>query len=264
MLTAVLAALAGLLAGSFLNVCIHRLPRDISIVRPRSFCPSCRKPIAWYDNIPLLSYVILRGRCRSCGAAIPPRYPLVELATAALLAAAAVKLGASLEFVRLAVLSFLLVGLIFSDLEERILPDEFTLGGMAAGLLLAYAAPLQPLLSLLVAPQAWGPRWRSVSEALLGIIVTAGVLWAVSLLYEKVRRREGMGFGDVKMAGMLGAFFGLYGAMVALLAGSLLGSVVGLIYIKATGKRASEYQLPFGSFLGVAALAVAFLDWARL
>ncbi len=260
----VAAVLVGLLAGSFLNVCIYRLPRDLSVVRPRSFCPECRQPVAWYDNIPLLSYLILRGRCRACGAAISWRYPAVEALTAALLAAAAIKCGPTAEAGRLALFAVLLVGLIFTDLESRILPDEFTLGGAAAGLLLAYAIPMEPLLALLVVPHAWGPRWISVGEALLGLLVTAGLLWGMGALYQKVRKREGMGFGDVKMAAMIGAFLGLYGAMLALLTASLLGGVIGLIYIKLTHKKASEYELPFGSFLGLGALAVAYLDWARL
>ncbi len=263
MLLGLLAALAGLLAGSFLNVCIYRLPRDLSIVRPRSFCPHCQATLAWYDNIPLLSYLLLRGRCRSCGAAVPLRYPAVELLTAALFAAAVFKTGLSLETLRLALLAALLVGLIFTDLEARILPDEFTLGGTAAGLALALLAPMDPLLVLLLAPRQWGARWLSLGEALLGLVVTGGLLWVLGALYEKVRRREGMGLGDVKMAAMLGAFLGLYGAMLALLVGSLAGSLLGLIYVKAAGKKASEYQLPFGSFLGVGALAAAYLNWAR-
>jgi len=262
-LLALLAALAGLLAGSFLNVCIYRLPRDLSVVRPRSFCPHCQATLAWYDNIPLASYLLLRGRCRGCGAAIGLRYPAVELLTAGLFAAAVLRAGLSLEGLRLALLAALLVGLIFTDLEARILPDEFTLGGIAAALALALLAPMDPLLVLLLAPRQWDPRWLSLGEALLGVLVTGSLLWVMGTLYEKVRRREGMGLGDVKMAAMLGAFLGLYGAMLALLLGSLAGSLLGLIYIKAAGKKASEYQLPFGSFLGVGALAVAFLDWAR-
>lgn len=260
----VLAAVAGLLLGSFLNVCIYRLPRDLSVVRPRSFCPHCNRTLAWYDNIPLLSYLLLRARCRWCGGPIALRYPAVEAAAAALIVGAVAKFGLTGEALRLALFSALLIGLIFSDLESRILPDEFTLGGAVTGLLLAYAAPIQPLLALLVIPPSWGPRWSSLGEATLGVAVTAGVLWVTALLYEKVRRREGMGLGDVKMAAMIGAFLGLYGAMVALLAASLAGSALGLIYIKLARKKASEYELPFGSFMGLGALATAFLDWARL
>ena len=257
-----IAVLAGLLVGSFLNVCIYRLPRDLSVIRPRSFCPACEKPIAWYDNIPLLSYILLRGRCRTCGARIPLRYLLVELLTAALFVLAVVAFGATLKAVKVMILSAATVGLIFSDLEDRILPDEFTLGGLAAGLMMAVLAPMEAMLTLFVSPLQWGERWLSLGEAALGAVVTAGLLFVMGALYEKVRKREGMGLGDVKMAAMLGAFLGLWGALQALLIGSLLGSMLGLVYIKATGKKASEYALPFGSFLGVGALAVAFLKLA--
>jgi leader peptidase (prepilin peptidase)/N-methyltransferase len=259
-----IALLAGLVVGSFLNVCIYRLPRDLSVVRPRSFCPACENPIAWFDNIPLLSYVLLGGRCRACGARIPLRYPLVELATAALFVLALMVAGPTLRAVKLMVFSAAIVGLIFSDLEERILPDEFTLGGLATGLLMAALAPMQAMLILVFAPRRWGDRWLSLGEAALGAVVTAGLLFLMGALYEKVRKREGMGLGDVKMAAMLGAFLGLWGALQALLIGSLLGSMAGLAYIKATRKKASEYALPFGSFLGVGALVVAFLELAPL
>lgn len=259
-----LAGLVGLVLGSFLNVCIYRLPRDLSVVRPRSYCPQCGHPLAWRDNLPLLSFLLLGGRCRYCGKPIPLRYPLVEAATAALLVGAVVKFGLSPEGIRLGLFSVLLVGLIVSDLESRILPDELTLGGAAAGLALAWAAPMKPTLALLFTPYGWGPRGQSLAEASLGVVVASGVLWVMGALYRRFRHREGMGFGDVKMAAMLGSFLGLYGAMLALLGGSLSGSVVGLIYIKATGRKASEYELPFGSFLGIGALATAFLDWARL
>jgi leader peptidase (prepilin peptidase)/N-methyltransferase len=258
------AVLAGLLVGSFLNVCIYRLPRDLSVIRPRSFCPACGKPIAWYDNIPLLSYLLLKGRCRACGARIPLRYPLVELLTAALFVLAVVIFGPTLKAVKLMLLAAATIGLIFSDLEERILPDELTLGGAAAGLIMAALTPMDSMLVLFVAPLRCGARWLSVGEAVLGAVVTAGLLFFMGALYEKVRKREGMGLGDVKMAAMLGAFLGLWGALQALLIGSLLGSMLGLVYIKATGKKASEYALPFGSFLGVGALAVAYLKLAPI
>src|SRR5579884_3049817 len=127
---ALLAALAGLLIGSFLNVCIYRLPRDLSVVAPRSFCPECDRPIAWYDNVPLLSYALLAGRCRRCGASIPWRYPVVELLTAVLFFIAVWILGVNAAAIKYCVFAAILVTLIFSDLEEKILPDEFTLGGV--------------------------------------------------------------------------------------------------------------------------------------
>jgi len=259
MLIAMAVLVMGLLVGSFLNVCIYRLPRDLSVVRPRSFCPKCGTTIRWYDNIPVLSYLLLKGRCRHCGKRIDFRYPAVEALTAALFVVAFLHLGLSLQTLRLWALAALLLALIFTDLETRILPDELTLGGAMGGLALAVLAPLKPFWILLVAPEGWPARVLSLGEAALGATVTAGLLWLMGAIYRKVRKREGMGLGDVKMAAMLGAFFGLYEAMLALLIGSLLGSVTGLAFITATGKKASEYELPFGSFLGAGGLAVGFL-----
>ena len=133
MLEACLAALSGLLIGSFLNVCIYRWPRDLSVVRPRSFCPKCEQPIGWFDNVPVLSYLLLRGRCRKCGAQIPARYLVVELLTAAAFFCAVWFLGPTLAAAKYCVFGALIIALVFSDLEERILPDEFTLGGAVVG-----------------------------------------------------------------------------------------------------------------------------------
>src|SRR5262245_16289378 len=142
MLEAVLAGLFGLLIGSFLNVCIFRLPRDLSVVRPRSRCPECEKTIAWFDNIPLVSYLMLNRRCRYCAKPIPARYPIVEALTAALFFFVVARLGFSLVALKVCLLSAFLVGLTFSDLEERILPDEMTLGGLLAGLALSWVIPV--------------------------------------------------------------------------------------------------------------------------
>jgi len=260
MLEAALAALLGLLIGSFLNVCIYRLPRDLSVVRPRSFCPACNQTVAWYDNVPLLSYAVLGGRCRHCGKAIPARYPMVELLTAALFFSIVLSFGAGLAALKLCIFSALLIGLIFSDLEARTLPDEFTLGGAVAGIALAAAVPFDAGTVFLLIPWEWGRTGRSVAEALLGATVSSGVLWVVGTLYEKVRHREGLGLGDVKMVAMVGAFLGLYGALLTVVVGSLLGSVLGLLYIVIARKKASTYELPFGTFLGVAALGIALLS----
>jgi leader peptidase (prepilin peptidase)/N-methyltransferase len=257
MTDAVIALLAGLLIGSFLNVCIYRLPRDLSIVRPRSFCPACERTIAWYDNVPVLSFLVLRGRCRHCREPIPLRYPVVELATAILFSWTVYEFGPSLSAFKLCLFEAILVTLIAADFEERILPDEFTLGGVAAGLILAWFAPLRPGLSLVVASSVHNPRALSLIEAAIGASVGAGALWLVAKIYEVVRRREGMGLGDVKMVAMIGAFLGLQGALLTLIAGSIAGGAGGLIYITATRKNPSTYELPFGSFLGLAALAMA-------
>jgi leader peptidase (prepilin peptidase)/N-methyltransferase len=256
-LETILAFPAGLLIGSFLNVCIFRLPRDLSVVRPRSFCPGCEKTIAWYDNIPVLSYILLRGRCRHCSERIPLRYPLVELATAVAFTVCVAAFGLSLPALKYSVFSAILITLIASDLEERILPDEFTLGGIVAGLVLAVFVPMGFEFAHLLLPQSFGPRGLSVGEAVLGAAVSSGSIWLVGALYKKVRHREGLGLGDVKMIAMIGAFLGLKDALLTLIVASLFGAIAGLIYILFTGKDASTYELPFGSFLGLAGLAVA-------
>jgi leader peptidase (prepilin peptidase)/N-methyltransferase len=256
-LETILAFPAGLVIGSFLNVCIFRLPRDLSVVRPRSFCPACENTIAWYDNIPILSYILLRGRCRNCSERIPLRYPLVELATAVAFTVCVAAFGLSLAALKYSLFSAILITLIASDMEERILPDEFTLGGVLAGLVLAAFVPLGFEFAHLLLPQSFGPRWLSVGEAVLGAVFSSGTIWLVGALYKKVRHREGLGLGDVKMIAMIGAFLGLKGALLTLIAASLFGAIAGLIYILFTGKDASTYELPFGSFLGLAGLAVA-------
>lgn len=261
MMLALLAFLFGLLIGSFLNVCVYRLPRDLSVMRPaRSFCPACEKPIAWYDNVPVVSWLALGRKCRHCAAPIPWRYPLVELATAAAFGASFWGLGLTPEAGKLAVFSAILITLIASDLEERILPDEFTIGGAALGIVFAYFVPLQGLAGLFI-PTRWilflDLRWVSVLEAVFSAAVASGLIWAVGAGYEKIRHKEGLGFGDVKMLAMMGAFLGLQGALLALLGGSISGAVLGLLYIRWKGEDPDTYELPFGSFLGVASLVVA-------
>ncbi len=259
MLEAALALVFGLLIGSFLNVCVYRMPRDLSVVRPRSFCPSCEHPIAWYDNIPLVSYALLRARCRSCGARIPARYPIVEALTGVLFAYLVFAHGATSGAAKAGLFAALLVGLIFSDLEERILPDEFTLGGTFAGILLALWVPLDRGLISLFLPYSWNWRVVSLVEAAAGALLTSAMVWLIGAVYQKLRKREGLGLGDVKMIAMFGAFLGLEGALLTLMIGSILGSVVGLIFIRIAGKDPATYELPFGSFLGVAALGVALV-----
>jgi len=253
-----LAALAGLLIGSFLNVCIYRLPRDLSVVSPRSHCPKCQATIRWYDNIPLLSFLVLQGRCRKCGARIPFRYPMVELLTAAAFFCAFWFLGASLAAVKFSVYGAILITLIFSDLEERILPDEFTIGGAILGVVFAFFVHLDWGLMAMVLHSARSQALVSAAESAFSALLCAGALWLVAFLYQKVRHREGLGLGDVKMVAMIGAFVGTQTALLTLIAGSLLGALVGLFYIWFTGKDASTYELPFGTFLGIAALGVGF------
>ena len=258
MLEAALAALAGLLIGSFLNVCIYRLPLDLSVVAPRSFCPECDKPIAWYDNIPLFSYLLLKGRCRNCGGRIPIRYPIVELLTGLSFFCAVWMLGLTAAAMKFCVFSAIVITLVFSDLEERILPDEFTLGGAVAGVIFAAFVPFNWGIVRALLLRVENPRLVSMAESFFAAVFCGGTLWLVGFLYQKLRHREGLGFGDVKMVAMIGAFLGLQGALLTLIAGSLLGAVVGLCYIWFTGKDASTYELPFGTFLGAAALGVGF------
>lgn len=257
MLEAALAFLAGLLIGSFLNVCIFRLPRDLSVVRPRSFCPGCEKMIAWYDNIPLVSYVLLGARCRHCKERIPLRYPIVELSTAIAFAICVAALGVTPAALKYSIFSAILITLIASDIEERILPDEFTIGGTVIGIVLSYFVPLEPGFASLLLPLSVDPKWKSLGESIIGAGVASGIIFLVGWAYQKLRHRDGLGFGDVKMIAMIGAFLGLQWALLTLIGASLLGSLGGLIYIYIARKDASTYELPFGSFLGTAALAVA-------
>jgi leader peptidase (prepilin peptidase)/N-methyltransferase len=245
----IVAGLFGLLIGSFLNVCIYRWPRDLSVVKPRSSCPSCSRMIAWYDNVPILSFLLLRGRCRNCANRIGWRYPTVELLTALCFAWFAARYGFSIQTAKFCVFSCLLIGLIFSDLETLILPDEFTLGGLVIGLAFApFTAVPQPLFP------------RPFVEAAVGAALPAGTLWLLGWIFEKVRHKEGLGFGDVKMIAMVGAFLGVQGVLLTVILGSVAGSIIGLAYIKVTKQDASTFQLPFATFLGAAALIAAVIS----
>ena len=260
MMESILALLFGLVIGSFLNVCIYRWPRDLSVVRPRSHCTACERTIAWYDNIPLASFAALRGRCRHCGARIPIRYPAVELLTGALFFVYVRAMGPGLHALSDCVFSALLVGLIFSDWEERILPDEFTLGGALLGVAFSFLVPVPDqtakVISWLAGHEIQG-RVQSVAESVLGGTLPALLLWGGGWLYEKIRHREGLGFGDVKLIAMVGTFLGVRGALLTLILGSVAGSLIGYAYILATKKDAATYELPFGTFLGFAALAAS-------
>ena len=254
LLEATLAGGFGLLIGSFLNVCIYRWPRDLSVVRPRSFCPGCEQPVAAYDNIPVLSYLLLRGKCRRCGAPIPWRYPLVELLTAAAFLWFTATEGLTLAAARDCSFAAILVALVFADLETLLLPDELTLGGLALGFAWAWFVPVHGALGALLLGSSQNPHVLSMVESLLGALIPSGALWLTGLLYQRLRHREGLGFGDVKMLAMMGAFLGLASTLLALVAGSLLGSVLGLGYIVIAKKNAAEYELPFGVFLGIGGL----------
>jgi leader peptidase (prepilin peptidase)/N-methyltransferase len=255
-----IAGLFGLLIGSFLNVCIYRWPRDLSVVKPRSHCIACDRQIAWYDNVPVLSYAVLRGRCRHCAAPIHWRYPLVELLTALSFAGFVAQYGVTAEGAKYCIFAAMLIGLIFSDLDMLILPDEFTIGGFFVGLVFAFFVRVPDGTFSMVAELAgfrMGARASSVAEALFGGLFPALTLWVLGWLFEKIRHKEGLGFGDVKMIAMVGAFLGIRGSLFTVSAGSVLGLVIGTSWIKMTKQDVSTYPLPLGSFLGVAALVMA-------
>jgi leader peptidase (prepilin peptidase)/N-methyltransferase len=257
---ALLALVFGLLIGSFLNVCIHRWPRGRSVVKPRSHCVRCRKFIPWSDNIPLVSYLVLRGRCRYCHAAISPRYPVVELLTGLLFFYQVRTFGFGLTAFKMCVLSAIALALMFCDMEKRLLPDELTKGGIVIGLCFAPFVPVPDFSARLffMIARVEVPAWvGSLSESVLGAALPAFFLWFGGWMYYQVRHREGLGFGDVKLIAMVGSFLGVRGALLTLILGSLAGSLIGYTYIKLTGKDPATYELPFGTFLGAATIFAA-------
>ena len=246
------AGVAGLLIGSFLNVCIYRIPRDISVVAPRSFCPECGVQIPWFANIPVLSFLSLGGKCRTCRKPIGWRYPAVELATAILFAWTAVVYGVSPASLKWAIFEAILIVLCVTDLEERMLPDELTLGGSAAGLVLAIFVPVPGFWGELFFPRAGTVAW-SLLNAAIGACLLSIPVAVVAFLYKRVRRREGLGQGDIKLLIQMGIFLGTERGIWALLIAAVGGSVLGVLYIVVRRKSIATYELPFGSFLCVGA-----------
>ena len=237
-LTLAFLFLAGLVVGSFLNVCIWRLPRRESVVFPASRCTSCSRPLSWFENIPVLSWVALRGRCRTCGTAIPVVYPLVEVVTGALFVGGYLIYGwTPLLAVRLLFACAMIV-LFAIDLRHRILPNAITLPGIVAGLVFSAMLP---------------PGWFA---SLLGAVLGGGVLFAIAEAYYRLRGVEGLGMGDVKMLAMIGAFLGPQLTLLTLIFASLTGSIVGVGLI-ASGRGGMQAALPFGTFLAVGALVAA-------
>ncbi len=236
----VLSFIFGALVGSFLNVCIYRLPKDESIVFPGSHCPHCNKPIAFYDNIPILSYLILRGKCRNCGKPISPQYPLVEAVSA---------LGSLLLFSTFGpTWSYLIYYFFFAsliviaviDLYHQIIPDVISLPGIGAG-----------LLASLVLPEI------TFFNSLMGVLLGGGSLFLVATIYQWLFKREGMGGGDVKLLAMIGAFLGWKAVILTILFGSLVGSLVGIGMMTVKGKG-FKYAIPFGPFLSLGAAFALF------
>jgi len=245
----VFALLLGAIIGSFLNVVIHRYPRGESIAFPPSHCPDCDAPIKPYDNVPVLSYVILRGRCRNCGTSITPRYPLVELGNALFYLAVFQRTGPTIAFPLVAAIVSMTLVLIYIDLDIQILPDVIDLPGIVIGLAIGalHTGYFYPLLT--VSP--------SLLDSAIGAAAGAAILLAIGLAYRLVRRVEGMGLGDVKMMAMIGACIGWTWLFPALLIASVAGAATGLI-VASRSDRGMQVPLPFGVFLGLALLAIMF------
>ncbi len=235
-LLALVAGVFGLALGSFLNVCSMRWPVDESVIAPRSRCPGCGKGIVWYDNVPVLSWILLRGRCRRCGERISIQYPLVELATGAIWAGMVMLYGMEWEALRGATFLTILLGIAVSDARFYIIPDQFSVGGAIVGFAMAFLPG--------------GIDWMAgLAGALTGFLL----LWFVAWAGEKVFKKEAMGGGDIKMMALIGVFVGIPGVLLTIFLGSLLGAVIfGPISMK-TGK-----MIPFGIFLALGA-AVTFL-----
>jgi len=260
-LIGVFVFLFGLVIGSFLNVCIVRIPERKSIVMPASACPKCGAAIRPYHNIPVISYLLLRGKCRNCKTKISPMYPIVELLTGILFLGCYLAFGITAEAAKWAAFSALMVVLVFTDLRERVLPDVVNYTGFGLGLAVSFFTQPTDGTALWLSNRifSYPPPAPALSfvDALLGAAVGSGLLWLVSEAYFRLRGREGMGLGDVKMMLMAGAFLGAKRTLLTILAGSLLGSILGLAFILARRKE-SDYELPFGTFLGMAALLVVF------
>jgi leader peptidase (prepilin peptidase)/N-methyltransferase len=281
----------GLCFGSFLNVCIYRLPLDLSVVTPRSACPKCKQAIAFYDNIPVLSWLILRGRCRNCKMKISSRYLFIELLTGALFLACYWHFGLTLAALKYCVFGFLLLGLIFTDAEKKLLPDRLTMPGLALGVVFSLLVPVNDLgsqfmpgiVSLPFSDDLTG-RLLSLFDSLLGAALGASFIYGVAAMYLRWRGTDGMGFGDVKLMAMVGAFLGMKLTAFTIFSASLAGSLFGLttvfvVWLKRTrrfmhrlanaqaarrrGWQSAQvvyrhYQMPFGVFLGSMALFAFF------
>ena len=231
----------GLTIGSFLNAVIYRLPRQVSVSKPRSFCPKCESLIPWYRNIPVISWIMLGGRCGDCRERISIRYPLVELAVAVLFAAAVYRWGVSWSALASMIFGCVMLLLALVDYDFKLLPNVITLPGTAIGFALSFVDPRV----------AW-------MDSAIGIVAAGGLLYLTAWLYLKLRGLQGRGMGDVKMIAMIGGFVGWPGALLTIFLGSLFGSVVGVSLMKIKG-REWDYALPFGTFL---ALAAVIVDWS--
>jgi leader peptidase (prepilin peptidase)/N-methyltransferase len=243
----VAAGALGAIVGSFLNVCIYRLPLGKSIVWPSSACPFCGRELSWYENIPVVSFLALRARCRTCAAPISGQYPVVEALTAVMFAGAWWYYGPQPLLASRLILGCALIVLFAIDLEHHLLPNVITLPGVVVGFLFSFFTE---------------PGWQA---SLIGILVGGGVLFGVAEAYYRVRHEEGLGMGDVKMLAMIGAFLGWKLALLTLMMASLCGTIIGMLLI-VTKRGGMKYALPFGTFLALGAAAAAtigpaILDW---
>lgn len=246
---ALIGALFGAVIGSFLNVCIVRLPSQQSVVSPPSRCPKCNRPVGWRDNIPVLSWLLLGGKCRGCREPISKLYPLVELSVALLWGAMAYHYGLGLEALKGALFGTLLIGIALTDAREYIIPNEFTWGGLAIGLVLAAATGLDGIIA-----------------AVIGAAVGFGILWLVGALGTMMFKKEAMGGGDVKMMAMVGSFMGWQGVLLTIFLGALGGTLI-FLPLRLLKKREKE-ELPFGVFLAIGAgitylVGPAIIEWYR-
>jgi len=238
--TAVLVGVFGLSVGSFLNVCIHRLPLHESLVWPGSYCPKCRTPLRWYDNVPVVGYAMLRGRCRSCGTRISALYPIVEVVTAAVFVAGYLLFGLQPLLVARLLFTCAMIVLAVTDIEHRILPDKITLPGIPLGL----------VFNLFLPP--------GFTSAVIGVVTWPTALFLMGRVVSYFLKRDALGFGDVKMLAMIGAFLGWQLAFVTVFASSIIGSFFGLLGIALLG-RDRYYEIPLGTFLAVAAIFTAMV-----
>lgn len=234
----ILVALFGLVIGSFLNVCIYRLPRDQSVVWPASRCTTCGRALSWYENVPVLSYLVLRGNCRTCGQHISVMYPIIEAVTAVTFVAVFAVFGFSWLLPIRLVFAAAMIVLFVIDLQHQILPNEITLPGIAVGLAASAVAP------------------PGIRDAAIGAVAGGGILWLIAWGYERLRKVDGLGFGDVKMLAMIGAFLGWKLMLLTLVAASLTGSLCA-VALMAAGRAGFQSKLPLGTFLALAAVPVS-------
>jgi len=240
----------GAVIGSFLNVCIYRIPRGLSIIMPSSYCFSCRSPIRFYDNIPILSYILLRGRCRSCGNRISIKYPLIELLNSVLYITVLWRFGPYLSWALLSYFLFLssLIVIAFIDLEFQIIPDRITLPGILLGIILGSTILFDPFFRL---------NLLGFKASLIGLLLGGGLFYLIAILGEALFKKEAMGGGDIKMMAMVGGFLGWKGVLLTTFLGSLFGSVIGILLIILKGKERGS-KIPFGPYLALGAVLSLF------